>query len=40
VTADAGMDVQKEEHSSVAGGIVIWYNHSENKISGSSGKWT
>jgi hypothetical protein len=30
VTADAGKDVEKEEHSSIAGGIASWYNHSEN----------
>jgi hypothetical protein len=28
VTADAGKDVEKEEHSSIAGGIASWYNHS------------
>jgi hypothetical protein len=28
VTADAGEDVEKGEHSSIAGGIVSWYNHS------------
>jgi hypothetical protein len=28
VTADAGEDVEKEEHSSIAGGIASWYNHS------------
>jgi hypothetical protein len=26
VTADAGEDVEKEEHSSIAGGIASWYN--------------
>ena len=30
VTADAGEDVEKEEHSSTAGGIASWYNHSGN----------
>jgi hypothetical protein len=30
VTADAGKDVEKEKHSSIAGGIANWYNHSEN----------
>jgi hypothetical protein len=30
VTADAGEDVEKEEHSSIAGGIASWYNHSAN----------
>jgi hypothetical protein len=24
VTADAGVDVEKEEHSSIAGGIALW----------------
>jgi hypothetical protein len=28
VTADAGEDVEKEEHSSTAGGIASLYNHS------------
>jgi hypothetical protein len=28
VTANAGKDVEKEEHSSIAGGIASWYNHS------------
>jgi len=28
-TADAGEDVEKEEHSSIVGGIVDCYNHSE-----------
>jgi hypothetical protein len=27
VTEDAGEDVEKEEHSSIAGGIASWYNH-------------
>jgi len=35
VTADTGEDVEKEGHSSIAGRIVSWYNHSENH-SGSS----
>jgi hypothetical protein len=26
VAADAGEDVEKEEHSSIAGGIASWYN--------------
>jgi hypothetical protein len=30
VAADAGKDVEKEEHSSIAGGTASWYNHSEN----------
>jgi hypothetical protein len=35
VTADAGKDVEKKEHSSIFGGIVSLYNHSGN-LSGSS----
>jgi hypothetical protein len=38
VTADAGEDVKKEEHSSIAGGIASWYNHSGNQSGGSSEK--
>jgi hypothetical protein len=30
MTADAGEDVEKEKHSSIAGGIASWYNHSGN----------
>jgi hypothetical protein len=29
VTADAGRNVEKEEHSSIVGGIASLYNHSE-----------
>jgi hypothetical protein len=36
VTADAGEDVEKEEHSSIAGEIASWYNHSENQAGSSS----
>jgi hypothetical protein len=36
VTADAGEDVEKEEHSSIAGGIASCYNHSGNQSGGSS----
>jgi hypothetical protein len=32
VTADAGEDVEKEEHSSIAGGIASLYNHSGNQF--------
>jgi hypothetical protein len=32
VTADAGEDVEKEEHSSIFGGIASLYNHSGKKI--------
>jgi hypothetical protein len=41
VTADAIEDVEKEEHSSIAGGIASLYNHSENQKSGGSlENWT
>jgi hypothetical protein len=36
VIADAGQDMKKEEHSSIAGGIAIWYNHSGNQFGSSS----
>jgi rare lipoprotein A (peptidoglycan hydrolase) len=36
VTAAADKDVEKEEHSSIAGGIASWYNHSGNQFGGSS----
>jgi len=39
-TADAGKDVEKEEHSSIAGGTANWYNHSGNQSGGSSENWT
>ena len=38
--ADAGEDMEKEEHSSTAGGIVSWYYHSGNQSGGSSENWT
>jgi hypothetical protein len=40
VTADAGEDVDKEEHSSIVGGIASWYNHSGNQFVSSSENWT
>ena len=40
VTADAGKDVKKEEHSSIVGGIASCYNYSENQFGGSSQNWT
>jgi hypothetical protein len=40
VTADAGEDVEKEEYSSIAGGIASWYSHSGNQFGGSSENWT
>jgi hypothetical protein len=36
VTADAGKDVEKEEHSSIAGVTASWYNHSGNQSGTSS----
>jgi hypothetical protein len=36
VTADAGKDVEKEEHSSIVGGIASCYNHSGHQSDGSS----
>jgi hypothetical protein len=35
-----GKDVEKEKHSSIAGGIANWYNHSENQSGVSSENWT
>jgi hypothetical protein len=40
VKADAGEDVEKKEHSPIAGGIASWYNHSGNQFGGSSENWT
>jgi hypothetical protein len=40
VTTDAGEVVEKEEHSSIVGGIESWYNHSGNQFGGSSENWT
>ena len=39
-TAGVGEDVEKEEHSSTAGGAVRWYNHLGNQSGGSSENWT
>jgi hypothetical protein len=39
VTADAGENVEKEEHSSIAGWIASWYNHFGNITGGSSENW-
>jgi hypothetical protein len=36
VTAHVGEDVEKEKHSSIAGGIANWYNHSGNQSEGYS----
>jgi hypothetical protein len=37
---DAGEDVEKEEHSSIVGGIASLYNRSGNQSGGSSEYWT
>ena len=39
VTADAGKDVDKEEHSSIVGGIASLYNHFRKQSGGSSENW-
>jgi hypothetical protein len=39
-SADASEDVEKEEHSSIAGGIASWHKHSENQSGNSSENWT
>jgi hypothetical protein len=39
VTAHVGGNVEKEEHSSIAGGIPNWYNYSGNQSGGSSENW-
>jgi hypothetical protein len=40
VTTDDGEDVEKAKHSSIAGGIASWYNHSGNRFGGFSENWT
>jgi hypothetical protein len=40
VTEDAGVDVEEEKHSSIAGEITNWYNHSGNQSVGSLENWT
>jgi hypothetical protein len=39
VTTHVVEDVEKKEHSSIAGGIANWYNYSGNKSRGSSENW-
>jgi hypothetical protein len=39
VTADAGKDVEEEEHSSIVGGIASWYSNSKNHFVSSSENW-
>ena len=38
--SDADKDVEKKEHSSIAGGIASLYNHSGNQSGGSKENWT
>ena len=40
LTADTVEDVEKEEQSSIAGGIERWYNNSGNQFDSSSENWT
>jgi len=40
VTTDAGDDVEKEEHSSIVGGMTIWFKHSGKQSGDSSENWT
>jgi hypothetical protein len=40
MTADADEDVEKEEHSSIVGGIESLYSHSGNQSGSSSENWT
>jgi hypothetical protein len=35
-----GEDVEKVEHSSIAGGTASWYKYSRNQFDGSSENWT
>jgi hypothetical protein len=39
VTTHAGEDVEKEEHSSIAGRIANWHNHSGKQSGDSSENW-
>jgi hypothetical protein len=40
VIADAGKDVEKKEHFSIACGIPNWYNYSGNQFCIFSENWT
>ena len=40
MTADAGEDVEKEEHFSTVGGVINKFNHAGNQSGGSSEIWT
>jgi hypothetical protein len=39
VTTHVEEDVEKEEHSSIAGRIASWYNHSGNQSGDSPEIW-
>jgi hypothetical protein len=39
MTTHVGEDVEKEEHSFIAGGIANWYNSSRNQSGSSSENW-
>jgi hypothetical protein len=39
VKTHVGKDVEKEEQSSIAGGVANWYNHSGNQSGGFSENW-
>jgi hypothetical protein len=39
VIAYVGKDMEKEGHSSIAGGIANWYNQSRNQSGGFSENW-
>jgi hypothetical protein len=39
VIAEAGEDIEKEEHTSIAGGIASWCNYSGNQFGYSSENW-
>jgi hypothetical protein len=39
VTADAGKDMKKKKHSSIAGGNASWYNQFGNHFGSSSENW-
>jgi hypothetical protein len=38
-TTHVDENVEKEEHSSITGGIANWYSHSGNQSGGSSENW-
>jgi hypothetical protein len=40
LTAESGKDVEKEEHSSIDGGMARCYNPSGNEFGGFSENWT